>query len=117
MSFYNQFLQCVRENEKILSIYLSIYLSNEFLFQKNKLKLVYRNICVQKEPSRGVLQESCSANMKKTPSRTTMCMRNLNKACNNTIHCYTPKTSQDIHRIFTYRRTYLKECFCMSTEF
>ena len=36
--------------------------------------------CVQKESSRGVLQERCSANMKHIHRRTTMQKRNLNNA-------------------------------------
>ena len=57
-------------------------------------------MCVQKQPFRGALQESCSANMKQTHRRTTVCKCNLNKAnlqlyWNHTMHWYTPKTSQE----------------------
>ena len=48
--------------------------------KKNKLKFVYEIIFVQKQSSKGVLQERCSANMKQTHWRTTMQQRNLNKA-------------------------------------
>ena len=51
-----------------------------FLIPKNKLKLVYKIICVQKQSSRGVLRERCSTNMKQMHRRTTMCKRDLKKA-------------------------------------
>ena len=48
--------------------------------KKNKLKILYKIIFVQKQSSRGVLQERCSANMKQTHGRAPVQKRDLNKA-------------------------------------
>ena len=45
----------------------------------NKLKIVYKTIFVQKQSSRAVLQQRCSANMKQTHRRIAMQKRDLNK--------------------------------------
>ena len=50
------------------------------IFKKNIIKIAYKGIYVQKQPSRGVLQERRCTNTKQTRRRATPQKRNLNKA-------------------------------------
>ena len=48
--------------------------------KKNKLKIIYKIILVEKQSSRGVIQERIPANTKQIHRRTTMPEHDLNKA-------------------------------------
>ena len=50
------------------------------IVKKNKLKIVYKSIYVQKQSSKGVLQERRCTNTKQTHRRITAQKRNLKKA-------------------------------------
>ena len=67
----NQLKLQKNENFKILK---------SIVIVKNILKIAYKNIYVQKQPSRGVLPESRCTNTKQTHRRTTAQKRDLNKA-------------------------------------
>ena len=59
--------------------------SKVYFIKKNKFKIVYKIISVQKQSSRGALQGRCSLDIKQTLRRTTTQKRDLNKVAFSTL--------------------------------
>ena len=66
--------------------------SKVYFIKKNKFKIVYKIISVQKQSSRGVLQGRCSPEMKQTLRRITTQKRDLNKVAFSALLKSRPRT-------------------------